>query len=174
MLGSQSERAKQRLIRHSIDMTLIFLPYKHDRHWYCLKRKRENLTVLPQMRCNDHVFTVLGAGNNWGGLPSPGRDSQPLKETRPPYGSTLEICIFLLIKKGTCVVRTLEHYGKSKKSAVFARFLECGLWCSARLSCTLSARSSLQQDRLWAGRNRRDGSNRGGQRLETKHGHGVT
>lgn len=40
-------------------------------------------------------------------------------------------------------------------------------------SAALSGRSSLQQDRLWAGRNHRHGSDTGGQGPCAKHGDGV-
>lgn len=107
--------------------------------------KRERI-ALPQTRCNYHVFTVLGAGNNWGGLPF-GQIPSFSKTNRFHKGPHRIYIHFFVLK--TCAVRTLEHYGESKKIAVFSPFLECGLWwCAAQLNCTLrsllpAARSAL-------------------------------
>lgn len=63
-MGSQSERlngaAKQ---LYTCIIRWFNLP-KQEWQYGRIEREREKLITLPQMRCNDYVFTVLGAGNN--------------------------------------------------------------------------------------------------------------
>lgn len=71
-----------------------------------------------------------------GGVSRVGTGSQLLKGKPLLLGSTLNSFTYLPLK--TWAVRTLEHYGKSKKReiVVLSPFLDCGLWCSAQLNCT--------------------------------------
>lgn len=138
MLGSQPEHtaatlkaARLRSVHHSYDKG-GFLYVSND--VLRLLGKREGVR-LPQTRCNDHVFKVLVAGNDWGGLSSLARGSRRLKDQPLPYGSASNKQAFL--RSESVFALTLEHYGGVRRQIpVSCRFLERRLWCSARLSCT--------------------------------------
>lgn len=115
------------------------------------------------MRSDDHVFTVLGAENNWEGFPLTGQRSPATQRQAAPIRVHMGlICVDPFSSSAVRRAKTWWEVWRGEKSAVFACFLECRLMlCTARLH---PARSSLQQeeDGLVAGRNPRSGSHTDG------------
>lgn len=104
----------------------------------------EKLVALPQLRSDDHVFTVLGAGNNWGGLPWLGRDFPGPSQTHGFRRAPHPRRVFLRMNRRV-MLRRLEHCGKSKKCCVCLFPWMRG--CDAQLS-SAALRSLLPAARL--------------------------
>lgn len=136
MLGTScAHSTKASLYKHSVKMTQWFCFLKSNWH-YDVKTDK---SVMTYHRCNELTMSLqFLAQKQLRGSPFTGqRSPAPQRQTASITGSTWKIR-FLLSTEESCDGDTTLWKVKLK-SAVFACFLECGLWCSAQLNCTLLA-----------------------------------
>ena len=135
------------------------------------EREREK-SVLPYHRCGVMTMslqflaqeTIGGVSLDWAEIPS-----YPQRQAASITLHIDYVCFFVLKDDNESRKVTPPPKKREKKSAVCARFLECGLWCSQLSSTALrsllpAARSAL------SGKKSQDWIQ---QRLVKKHGSGV-